>query len=241
MESIIMLKNKQKNNKVDAVTDIAGHNIFVNQLAIKYVSLKLQVISIYDDGVIAVYDVAQGTKVAAYTFAAKELLQVLICEKQDKIFVRTNEQPQDDKEQLSSVTKAFSAGLGKLSSMSKRIFMNGSKSQVFVMDLKPDLAMKKYIFYRFLEDGKKQIGEQLNFILSFKDTNLCTELIKYADLDSLMYSFKILPQCQIHHQDVFDHEGFLKLLKQNNSIIDYLDIDADNKVPALFQLFYSIN
>lgn len=141
-----------------------------------------------------------------------------------------------------SVTGALSAGFGKLSSLSKKVLSNcTSKSKVYYVNLDTDLAMKRYILYRFVESGKKNIGEQLNFVLSFRDTNLCTELIKYADMESLTYSFKILPECRIKHQDVFDHDGFLTLLKENNDIIEYLDIDADNKVPSLFQLFYSIN
>lgn len=70
-------------------------------------------------------------------------------------------------------------GLNRLYKMGKSAASFGSsKKSIYQIDMDCEKGLNRFIFYKHLQDGKKQLGVEVNTSLAFNDTNLTTVLVQ---------------------------------------------------------------
>ena len=61
------------------------------------------------------------------------------------------------------------------------------------------------------------LADKINFCLTFIGSNILTEVIRYGDYDSAIYSFMSFDKMKIYNKDdLYMSDEFLRVIAENN-------------------------
>ena len=73
----------------------------------------------------------------------------------------------------------------------------------------------------FKDSDKAKLAKQLDFILSFRKTNLASHMAFEGDLVRTKYALKIYPDMHLLRQEkLLFSEGFIKVLEKENDLVE---------------------
>ena len=126
---------------------------------------------------------------------------------------------------------------GKLASKLTHYIETDMNLQVYQIDISSSEAFSE--FTNLTEEKNIQnFAEQINFCQSFNKSNLVTACAQRGDYDALKIALKYYPKHKILNMfDLYLEEGFLKVLKADNNLLENLVLDGEMKLIELFNYY----
>jgi len=226
----------------DPLMQLKDHEQGVNQIVFRDLVDEVQMVSIGVDGKINIYSMNAQRLLYSYKFDKKSLAKIYVHEDSDKVFVHTVEAKESKgaKDSPPSPTQGLSK-LYKLGKASEPCSPLGGGPALYQIDM---LAIKAVETFHQLktDEEKARQAELINLSLCFSRSNLATAMAYKGDAASTRFALDNNKEMLILDQGgVLQSPGLMKVITADNSIMERIQIEEEDKLEALFRLYKDNN